>query len=1032
MPHGRLTTLGRQLASVLANLRPASTCPAIERKPHNQRWISVDKTSWARARRSAIRTRDAHDAQLRRQSAAAACVCEETIDETSDDEYGVGRLGGIEHEVSLKQEGEESHGSGTEQPGQFPDLLQSYVPISYVTETALNASLLRGKEYPMYYSKNRSTLELRLEEILYRHLEHGATRTDVPQSNWVDSLQLSGEEEDLLVSTSYTASTIKTWASAVIHFNTHETAVFLEQLQHRSSADAIPLFVLFHVLRKPYISARTLRVLLKVSFEAVERYHSREGTEGLHKEDLYTLFTLLLRRVRDVWPAAMNRMVDMLLRYLPHKPPDTTENDLDGERINCSPRRNDKSVLRERQLASLAFRLNKAMRLLAIPTSINPFKTIQIQEACVIRVLRYLTEHDPPLEINRDGFRAIVLLQLAQPKSENDHLWAELKTLSWPPWKEDRTAMDADITAREHGRSKAAETLERMREAGFAPYEWERAAAIYTGWDTDRTPTIQTRVKFSSGKKRFASGATDWTARIHTTRNIQEAWACYLAYEEQCSEPDQDACRTMFQKIYQESNRAQERPRYKHFRKVRLEKGIWPGDAVEIEPPPPSTHQHTYTRTAPPKFDAFYRQLKKKGVVFEGHCLAFLVSKAGSLKLGLEYLSASASIYPAIRGLLNDSSVHDLSSLPDVVFASFMELLGRFSNFSLSKALPLEFKDLRYTFSDRYDLENLSLNADHALIHGIMLLKRRLPLYRPAWHSILRALGNSSSHMMLNVGLAPVTSEPVYRLPPRPDLRKQMQAHKAAFTARGLVRRLLTMMHNINLEIDTIGFMALCNVAENWAVNCWLELRKEVVHGEEFDWELGDMAKTLKRRFDPKLMQLDFFNLVGEEDAITEIQKERTFELPQLLEVPSPAILHAYIRVLGWMGDYLALSQTVEWMVKYQSALQERRSVDRNGDIVMRRAITALRVFLTRSWLYEPQAESRSPQMTEDVDEQPELDIRKWPLKKHLTRLRTPADSERTKKIKELVESVEDWGGWPTDEEVEEYCKHERFQQFNR
>jgi hypothetical protein len=731
----------------------------------------------------------------------------------------------------------------------------------------------------------------------------------------------------------------------------------------------------------------------------------------------------------------METLVDILLRYLPHDQLSGIQDNVDEDAAWSIT--NEDSRLRNVRLASLAFRLNKAMRLLAIPTSINPFLNVAVQETCIIRILRFLAEHDPPLEINRDGFRAVILIQLAQPKSDDDRLWAELKALSWPPWKEDRTAMDADITARVHGRSKAAETLERMREAGFAPYEWEKVAPIYAGWDSDGTPTVQTRVLFSSGKKRFESGAAAWTARIQTTRTIQEAWACYLAYEEQCNMPDQDVCLAMFRKIYEEDQRVQHTRKYKHFRRIRAEKGVWPGDAREIEPPPPSSHQHTYTRTSPPSLDGFYQRLREKGVVFEGPCLAFLLSRAASLKLGIEYLLASEPVYPAVRGLLDATSTLDVATVPDVVVAGFMELLGRFSNFSISKAVPAEMKSLKKAYLRHYEFLDVKLNADHALVHGSIILRRRLPHFRPAWNSILRSLGNDSSHLMLD---AVLVSRPRFKSKPTHAQIKEgdaaEQSSQAAHTAVGFVRRIFDIMHSINLMPDSIGLMALCNVLENWVVAYWMQLRRKALRRISLDPKT--MARPLQKYYAP-LMKQFFFDFVGEEDPMSAIQKEQPIELPPLLAVPNPALLHAYIRVLGWMRDYKGLLGTTQLMLKYQAEFQRRREMDRNGDVMMRRAIVALRVFCERSWLAESQSLDMPSKTTLDLNEKlekgllgPGREVIMMAAEKHLRRLERPAKHALLTEIKELVESVDEWGGWPTDEEVEEYCQHPRFQQFNR
>ena len=937
--------------------------------------------------------------------------CPIPLANADDESYGIGRLAGIEERAPLT--------GGKEYENTLEAWQSEQAPIPNI-----NVSLRRGKEYPMHYRRNGLTVELQLEEILRDYIRREAASADTTELGLTDAFKLSTEQLVLLKSNGYSTSTIKTWAGIVTNSDPYDSAMQLEGLQTQNDLPGVPLFVLFDTLRKPYIGPRTLRVLLRVSFKTVERYE-REFVEGINKEDLFTLFTLLLRRTRDVWPAAVESLVDLLLRYLP--PESTT---------------NTSSRIHNDHLASLGFRLNKAMRLLAVPTSINPFKTLNIQESCIIRILRFLAEHDPPLEINRDGFRAVILMQLAQPKSENDRLWAELKSPSWPPWKEDRTAMDSDITSSEQGRSKAAETLQRMREAGFAPYEWERVAAIYTGWDTDRTPTVQTRVLFSSGKKRFETGAAIWVARIRTTRTIQEAWACYLAYEDQTLEHDQDVCLAMLRKLYEEERRVQHTRKYTHFQAIRARGHIWPGDAIEIEPPPPSSHQHTYTRTAPPSLDAFYRQWREKGVVFEGPCLAFLVSRANTLQLGLEYLLASEPMYPGIRHLLNSGSTHEVSDVPDTVFAAFMQLLGRFSNFSLCKALPVELKAAKRAFTVPVKVDNLFLNPDHPLVHGIRLLSYRLPLYRPAWNSIIRALGNSSSHQMLNKTFLEPDMTSGYQQTTRAQEKQPQQARKAAYTARRLVIRVMGLMRSIHLEIDPICFIALCNVAENLAVNAWVEMREQALRGEEVDAELQSVGKLFRRNNYPRSLRQQFLELVGDQATSKEMDDDGGPNLPSLVECPSPAILHAYIRALGWMGDYTGLLEIVQWMVKYQIKLQERRELDRNGEVVMRRAVVALRVFLERSWLVRPRKDADGsdgtfggdPTWTEKM--KPALMTKPHlsgvqTSQKSLRRLQTAAEEKLVEQVKELVESIDDWGGWPMDDEIYDYCRHERFQQFN-
>ncbi len=125
------------------------------------------------------------------------------------------------------------------------------------------------------------------------------------------------------------------------------------------------------------------------------------------------------------------------------------------------------------------------------------------------------------------------------------------------------------------------------------------------------------------------------------------------------------------------------------------------------------------------------------------------------------------------------------------------------------------------------------------------------------------------------------------------------------------------------------------------------------------------------------------------------------------------------------MADYEGLLETVRWMVKYSPELAVKRKRDRNGRVVMRRAITALRVFLERSWLPDerhmgsPLSDSSNHRLNE-----------RSALLRSFERLETPADQGIIDAARQAVESVEDWDGWPSDEEVEMYCRNDRFERL--
>ena len=99
-------------------------------------------------------------------------------------------------------------------------------------------------------------------------------------------------------------------------------------------------------------------------------------------------------------------------------------------------RRESQRLYDREELSSVTYELNKIMGLVSYATAVQPFKDNPYQEAALVPILRYMAEHDPSLHIDRQGYRAVVRIQLAQKKTSNEQQWAELKALSWPPWKD--------------------------------------------------------------------------------------------------------------------------------------------------------------------------------------------------------------------------------------------------------------------------------------------------------------------------------------------------------------------------------------------------------------------------------------------------------------------------------------------------------------------------------------------------------------------------------------------------------------------
>ncbi|KAK5125207.1 hypothetical protein LTR85_000883 [Meristemomyces frigidus] len=881
--------------------------------------------------------------------------------------------------------------------------------------------------------------ELRLERITASLIQYRNEVAGTGQTAWAAPFRLADWETGYLEARGFAMGDIEAWAEMI---TTQDSLIAATAFANRNAASAeqpVPLFVLLYLLRRPYLSAQALRILIQQTIGLFAHRAAGRDTIRMPENTVFIMFTRLLRHSREVWPQAMVAIADILLRYLPTV--------YRGGAASAS-----------KQVESLSHMLNKAMHLLAIQTAIEPFGDVAYQEAAIVRVLRFMSEHQPSLQLNREGYRAVIQVQLTQKKAPSEQQWAELKALSWPPWKQERTAMDASITAGEHGVTRAGDTLRRMREAGYHPTEWERAAELYAGWDIDRTPTIQTRALMGTGSARFNSGAATWVARITTTRTAQEAWAAYLAFEDAKLPTSQDVYLAIFQKLREEEKR----------RRVGMDAGVGtrtsfyrrvlPGDRREVESLPPSTHLYTYTRTPVPTVESFYRQLQDRHVDLNGHCLSFLVANAATLQLGFRHLRSSRALQSDVHTLLSLDPAAAHESVPMIVFTAFMELLCRFTNVSLSKVFGkrsyVQPRILQTTLLDKQPL-----NPQHPLVFALELLKLRRTTSRPPWNSMLRALTRTatlaSMRFLLGQQRELATGD------------KSMQgSHKearGALLAYRLVRRVLSMLQEMHVNLDTAGFYHLCLASENATVACWRALREDVrqvesgqTAGLEDRLAVKEANALLRSTSHVTRLKGLFRVLVGgqvaEDNAHQVVPVSATrfgsqeqqatgdvVTLPRLLAVPGPALLHAYIRALGWLSDHEGLLALVEWMVEHNTELAEQRSRHWNGEAMMRKAVVALRVFLERGWLAEQDSQPRRPLADADGDDADgtgsaagvpaeqvlvTLDLRV----KNLRRLERAASAAILAEVEQLVNSVEDWHGWPADGEVERYCRDERFQ----
>ncbi|CAK4001613.1 Hypothetical predicted protein [Lecanosticta acicola] len=1056
MPHGRLTPLGRQLRSVLASIRHSSTpnhLDTFEIPIRPASCLPID-AAW---RRDAAR--QLHTSPFTRQTAVAPALEDEEPDaseyahlvekqhmqgKTLDKgEIQDGRRFRIHGWRRLKRRGRMDHLTHALKATK-DDMVTPYAPpgkrnLNYVNVRSRNA----WQEFKERQRRHKDdalpdpahSRELSLQRILASYIRHTARAADFLEAEWNMPFQLSDEELQYLEYKRVSIEDLAAWADILSHRNILDAALSLAARMDAETSISVPIFVLLYLLRRRYISARALRLLLWSSTKLLAGRLQRLRDPGIDNEPILILATRLIRHARVVWPQCLVGVVEMVLNHFRY------------QEQSRQPLESDK-------LKNLSLALNNIMGLISLQTAVRPFKDNPHQEAALVRILRYMAEHHPALQINRQGYRAVIRLQLAQKKTGKERQWAELKALSWPPWKHDRNAMDAVVEPEDHGTSKAAATLAGMRGAGYRPLPWEISAGLYAGWDTDKTPTIQTRALLGAPgaqlSSRLRGSFNPWVARIATTRTIQEAWAAYLTVGDAPHPLDQDVYLAILRKLYQH-----ERGLYMREESGQSAEGVqaWsiqPGDVRELSPLPPSTHLHTYTRTPPPSVDGFYSDLRNRGVVFHGNCLAFLVQNANTLQSGLWRLRDSISHYPEIEGLLCMRPNTDLSRLPTAVFVAFIGLLVRFPNVPWPKDTPGGITEsvVDLTGGSFFQDSKFKLNVGNPMARAVELLRRRPIPHCPLWNTILRSLTHEANFASLRHVIVITLTTHSERSEGTLNLKHpEARSCAGAMYAFRIVIRILSLAEENHIDIDDHGLHYYCLAVENMAVAGWrilqeherMQMEGPIPEGlndktRSFAMLQRQATSSLRKHSIENRLKKKFRVLVGDVREANELEQKTLSAspgLPSLLTVPGPALLHAYIRALGWLGDHQGLLDTVYWMRDHEVELTDRQNMDRQGQNLMRKAIVALRVFLERGWIGGNDTAAAAIEPTGD-DEEGEgaapLDM----TGRILLRIRSPASPELIDAAREAVESISGWQGWPTDEEVECYTRNTRFQRVHR
>lgn len=719
-------------------------------------------------------------------------------------------------------------------------------------------------------SENQLREPVSLYSILARYIRHHASVPRLEEKFEYTSLEL-----DLLRSRGYSPESVRNWALCLVEPRSRGASKIFE-----ASEEMPPLFILLLFLRRKIIRVSALSVIMT-------HIEYRLKVEPIVWDVFKILVIRLLRHARLSWPESMPWIASLY----------TAE----ATRLH-----NEQFALTSqspRLILDLTRFCNTILMLLSIPTSSHPIHCAKLQEKAQFEVLQCMASCSPAIVVTRLGFQAVARNQLAHPKTQQEREWAELKGSSWPPWKENRTAMDEE-KGYEFGASRASKILHRMFEAGYGGGYLEDLAQMYAGWDTDSSPTIQTRTLgpgFRTQSRDFPHlRALLWAGRIRTTRTRREAWACFLSHELSNDQGHQELYHAMFEKLH---HATAERVPHRDFNSDSESKdeedettNLLPGDVLEVLPDPVSPLHYVFLSEPVPTYKELLRRMQASTVRPSRRLLAFLLESCPDFETGLDIIGmAQDGPDGALNRLAAGFHLDDKlgQSMPGYLFAAFIRLLCRFGRYERTHAAQLTLhppREHQYRFS---------LDRQYLLEYAYALLIHYKPRYRPSWTAYMQKLvQHKSGQLAGNVSRYKIVCEVIER------------------------------MEQIDLDIDDESFLLACT-ATIYAVQ---SIEQGLASREEEQYLFTTGSARLRTLFT---------ELVS---TSLDTQPVRGSSLPIPAHVPGPAQLHAYVRALGLLRDYEGLYSFSTWLARHNAEVTARAEAQHSGRKMLFRTLVALRV----------------------------------------------------------------------------------------
>jgi hypothetical protein len=795
-----------------------------------------------------------------------------------------------------------------------------------------------------------------------------------------------------------------------------------------------PIFVVRILLHRPHIDVRAYRILLSYSLSyllrrplkimtsvtdskvAKSRFKSRLNI--LSPRKAYGLMTNLLRIAREMLPAAQYNIAQAYAYYLIHLLP----------LLHSKPMAWETNRLR-------AECFNECLRLLGIPSRVQPYLSSSIQQQAQFELLKAMAAHNPVIPVNRSGYQAIMAVQLAHVKTPAERIFAEQKALSWPPWKEARMGIDSE-RGNEGMRSRTMQVLSQMIEAGYALSSWDDVAAILAGWDTDGTPTIQTRSlarpqkSLEPGTKESKVVSTVWASRIRATRTLREAWACFLSYEARAL-PSEPVYHAMARKLIYRMEESDD---------INTKNGPLPGDGFEVYPEPSSARDVTYVPTEPPTLEELLERMISQGVLPGVDFVALLVRFSPDFSTGLRYIAAFLSpkqtkaVSTLYYGDLEGDTLATLKAMKPSLFDSIIAFFCTKSHlpcpghrFRKADLFPILMQrpsqlvvDTSTFFSDEDVLREGNGNGHpQTLSHAVELLLAKRPRRVSAWLPLLKALAS----------------------PRGPNEERLVKPHVHWYFAWYETSEVIRWMQELELEPGMEGFIVLCQIfaqavgvgvqsttaaEESLYLAHRMKRQNDKLHvniASDFESFVYQGVRVLKSYFDRLVLPIHP-TLIENQSTSNDIGEPSLPEMPDsdvpdMIQIPTPAALHAFVRALGIAEDHDAILNLLEWMSRYASEITEAADQKRGGRKMLRRTLTAMRVFLED--LNELKMSVREPELAANGKAPFDSYYHTGEQEENIPDTRPVFADGRVEEAYEIIESTAVWGPWPSDDEVRAY-----------